>query len=593
MWFGSRNKGLFRWKQESLQQFTIRDGLADDFVIALHEDSDGVLWIATANGLNRFVPPGVGLGVPAAADGSHDTAEAARKPEPAKAGTPSENADRFFTFTTAHGLLDDLINHILEDDDGFLWFSCNRGIFRIARSELNAVADGRKTQVVCAVFGTADGMPSSETNGEHQPAGCKARDGKLWFPTTKGIVVIDPRNVHDNGVVPPVVIEQVKADNVVVFGDEAALGVRRLDGALDFDGAKRGTNPSAFENESGVEPPHSIRLGPGRARVLEIRYTANSFVAPEKIRFKFKLEGSDKDWRSADSSERRATYADLRPGHYTFRVKACNNHGVWNEAGASFAFSLAPKFTQTSWFPLSCAAGLLAVSGTFTGWRLRWQRRTFQAERASAVEQERARIARDLHDDLGTDLTGVALRVDVARRHLHEPEVLDRDLQKIAQRTRELVDQMRELIWAINPQCDTLESFASYLGEFAEGILAASSLRCRLDFPESFPPLPLRAEVRHDLWLVMKEALNNVVKHAAASEVRIHLAVDGHRLTLLVEDNGRGLNPAGMSNNGHGVANMRQRVEARGGELMLDGTIGRGTTVTIRLQLEAAPCDLP
>src|SRR5262249_22458658 len=128
-------------------------------------------------------------------------------------------AGRFFTFTTAHGLLDNLINHILEDDDGFLWFSCNRGIFRIARAELNAVAAGKKSEVVCAVFGTADGMPSAETNGEHQPAGCKARDGRLWFPTTMGVVVIDPKKLANNEVAPRVVIEQVKADGAVIYGD--------------------------------------------------------------------------------------------------------------------------------------------------------------------------------------------------------------------------------------------------------------------------------------------------------------------------------------------------------------------------------------
>lgn len=167
-------------------RYATADGLADDRVFVFHEDADGALWIGTHNGLSRFK------------DG------------------------RFFTFRTEHGLLDNLINHLEEDDDGRLWFSCNRGIFRIDRRELNAVADGRKARANAAVYGTADGMVSPETNGEHQPAGCKARDGRLWFPTTHGVVVIDPRVMRDREnteVSPPVIIEQVVADGAVIYGD--------------------------------------------------------------------------------------------------------------------------------------------------------------------------------------------------------------------------------------------------------------------------------------------------------------------------------------------------------------------------------------
>jgi ligand-binding sensor domain-containing protein len=248
MWFGSKNNGLYSWRDGVARQFKKADGLADDFVICIYEDEARVMWIGTENGLSRLAPATASGGISAAG---------AREP-------------KFFTFTTKHGLLDNLINHILEDDAGFLWFSCNRGIFRMSRAELNAVASGQKSEAACAVFGTADGMFSSETNGEHQPAGCKSRDGQLWFPTAMGVVAIDPKRLSTNEVPPAVVIEQVTMDSEVVYGDEAT--------------------PRSRDAAGGPV----TKVGPGRGRVLKIRYTANSFAAPEKIRSKRNLKDMTK-----------------------------------------------------------------------------------------------------------------------------------------------------------------------------------------------------------------------------------------------------------------------------------------------------------
>ena len=193
-WFGTWQAGAVRWRSRqaaaatghSSQRYTVAEGLADDRVFVFHEDTDGALWIGTHNGLSRF------------RDG------------------------RWFTFRTEQGLLDNLINWLEEDDVGRLWFSCNRGIFRMERAELNDVAAGRKSRATAIVYGAADGMLTPETNGEHQPAGCKGRDGRLWFPTAQGVVVIDPRRLHETELPPPVVIEQVRANDEIVFGDDQA-----------------------------------------------------------------------------------------------------------------------------------------------------------------------------------------------------------------------------------------------------------------------------------------------------------------------------------------------------------------------------------
>src|SRR5262249_40678277 len=194
------------------------------------------------------------------------------------------------------------------------------------RRELNAVADGRKPRANAAVYGTADGMPSPETNGEHQPAGCKGRDGRIWFPTTQGMVVIDPRLAERNReqeIAPSATIEQIVSDGEVIFGD----------------------GHSAQSSKLEIRNPQ-LRLPPGRAKVLQFRYTAASFADPRRVRFQYRLTGREPDWREV-TDERVAYYTDLKPGHYSFQVKAANPHGVWNETPATFEFSLEPHFYET------------------------------------------------------------------------------------------------------------------------------------------------------------------------------------------------------------------------------------------------------
>ena len=221
-----------------------------------------------------------------------------------------------------------------------------------------------------------------------------------------------------------------------------------------------------------------------------------------------------------------------------------------------------------------------------------------------AVQEERSRIARDLHDDLGANLTGIALQIDVARK-VQDPALFQPQLQNLAADLRLAVSRMREAVWTINPNCDTLESFCIFLGQHADTFLQAAGLRCRLDIPLDLPPRVLTAEVRHHLMLMAKEALNNAVKHAGASEVRIELRLEGRDLVLVIEDNGRGI-PGGLGSSsnagitpdptaqparsslpgsGHGATNMRQRLEALGGELQLQSLPGAGTRVQARLPL--------
>lgn len=529
IWFGMSGGGLGRLKDGAVRQFWKRDGLSSDFVHCLRVEDDGTLWIGTAgNGLNRFK------------DG------------------------RFAIISTRQGLPDGVICHIEEDDRGYFWMSTHGGILRVRKEELNHCADGDIPSVTCLTYGKGDGLPTLECSGGFQPAGCRTADGRLWFPTTKGLVVVNPADVKRNQLPPPVVIEEVLVEGQPLTG-----------------------------NGSESSP---LRIPAGRQQV-EFRYTGLSFTVPEKVRFKHRLEGLETRWTDAGTT-RSVNYSYLQPGSYTFQVLACNNDGVWNEEGAALAFIVLPHFWQTWWFRALAGfnAAALVAGGVLLVTRRRMRTKLERLERQRAIERERARIAKDIHDDLGASLTRITLLSQSARGELdHAPEAAA-DVDRIYRTARELTRAMDEIVWAVNPQHDTLDSLATYLGRFAQDFLNAAHIRCRLDVPMQLPPWPLTAEVRHNLFLAFKEALNNAVRHAEAAEVKVSLQIERDGFALRVEDLGRGFAPgaengagsrsAGRVASGNGVANMRQRLAEIGGRCELRSSPGKGTTVTFFVPLK-------
>jgi PAS domain S-box-containing protein len=284
LWISAIGHGLVRLDGGKSRSFT--GGLPEEFVTSMYEDSGGTIWLGTnGGGLGRF------------------------------------QAGRIAIATTKQGLFDDTIFQILEDNQGNLWMSSNRGVFRVNKGQLNKLADGKTHSVDSFAYGKSDGMKSAECTSNNQPAGWKTSDGRLWFPTIKGVAIVDPRHLASNTMPPPVVMEELIAD--------------------------RKSIPLGSE----------IALPPGTAQV-ELHFAGLSFTAAERVRYKYTLEGFDSDW--IDSGRRRiAYYTNLSPGYYRFRVIACNNNGVWNETGTGVAFSIQPHFYQTPYFFIGC--GLLVA----------------------------------------------------------------------------------------------------------------------------------------------------------------------------------------------------------------------------------------
>jgi signal transduction histidine kinase len=395
-----------------------------------------------------------------------------------------------------------------------------------------------------------------------QSAGGKMADGRLLFPTAKGLVAVNPAGVKINRLPPPVCIEEMRVDDKK-FADGNAAG--------------------------------PLKVPPGRHRI-EFEYTALSFVTPEKVRFKCRLNNLETE--TADAGAKRvATYNYIPPGNYSFEVTACNNDGVWNEAGASLKFEMLPYFWQTMWFrALGGLATVLAAGGAvWFDTRRRMRRRLERVEHQRDLERERSRIARDIHDDLGASLTRIAMLSQSDRGEMQVPESVTKNLDHIFATAREVTRAMDEIVWAVNPRHDRLDSLASYLSRFANEYLRVAEIRCRLNLPLHLPMLPVTAEVRHNLFLAFKESLHNVIRHAAAAEVRVSLQLAARQMILTVTDDGCGFDarrpdlvslpsPDRLSQ-GNGLPNMKRRLAEIHGTCQIQSVPGQGTTVTFTVPL--------
>lgn len=489
LWFGGLG-GLTRYADGAFTTFDTSAGLSNNHVRSIHEDADGVLWIGTyGGGLNRFK------------DG------------------------RFISFGIRQGLHDNAVSRIIEDDRGNLWMSGNKGVFRVARAQLDEFANGGIAAITSISYGTADGMIIEETNGG-QPAGWRAADGRLWFPTIKGLVSIEPDAAP--AAMPTVYIERTVVKN----------------------------------------------------RDAEFHFTAVDLSAAEKTRFRYRLAGYDRQW--IDSGVRReAYYTNIPPGEFRFEVVATNSDGVWSASPAHTALSVSPFWWERRDAQLAMLLGLLVLTG-FGVRELSLRRaraRLAELMREQALERERSRIARDLHDDLGSQLSHMALMA--ARTETGEPG------QRLAAAARSAVQTMDELVWSVNARNDTVEAFAYYVAQYAEEHVGIAGLRCRLALPPALPARPLAADARRHLFLAFKEAINNVLKHAQASEIRVSLDTHLDAIVLEVADNGCGLSSAAMDPTGNGLGNLKERMEAVGGSVQVDSHPGQGTRLTFTVPLAA------
>jgi signal transduction histidine kinase len=346
------------------------------------------------------------------------------------------------------------------------------------------------------------------------------------------------------------------------------------------------TNASAPAKSDSAVVKNELRLPPGLQQV-QFEFTALSFIAPENVQFRYKLEGFDQDWLEA-GAQRSASYTHPPPGHYQFKVIACNNDGVWNDTGDSLRVMFEPYFWQTIWFRL--ALTLIGLGGLYGAVVVALRRRhrlvVERLEHQRALELERNRIARDLHDDLGVGLTEIGLLGDLAGASGEMPAASQQRLREMTDRARTLAASLDEIVWAINPANDTSQSLVDYFFPYAQKLLGSAGIRCRLEVVGSLPAGTLNAEERHEFFHAYKEALNNVIRHANATQVQITLSSENEELLVRIADNGCGLKDTAGGSDHHGLSGMRERLQRLGGRCEFTSSVGGGTTVTFVVPLQ-------
>ncbi len=450
------------------------------------------------------------------------------------------------------------INNLLVDRQN-LWLGCFKGLFRISRAQVEGCLRGAIGQASVVQYDRTQGVrPGYFGSGAWGQGTARDAEGKLWFTSKNGVVAINTAIALNTGA-PPVVVESVRLNQKPV--------------------------PSLPEP---TEPPLRVAAG---MRSVEITCAALTFIAREKVRYKYRLLGLAPNWVQAGQTNV-ARYGKLPPGGYEFQVAACNSDGVWNEEGARVRFVQNPFFYQTRVFLLlwKVAAAVLflglAAAATAVAHRIstrKMRRRLALIEAQQSLDRERTRIARDIHDDLGSTLTRIVMLTELGRREPERTHTPDGHLTAIQTAAREITRRLDEIVWAINPRHDTLEALVTYIGKMATDQARAAGLRCRMDFPPNLPVWPLTSNARHSLYLACKEAVHNAIKHAEPSELRLRLVIQEDRLLLEISDNGAGL-PADMDPKaGDGLQNLRERLATLGGTCQIRSAPGEGTIVTFSL----------
>ena len=314
------------------------------------------------------------------------------------------------------------------------------------------------------------------------------------------------------------------------------------------------------------------------------------------MRFRYRLEGLDTDWVDA-GTRRTAFYSYLPPGDYRFRVAACNPDGIWDENEPGLGLTVSRHFWQTWWFITLAGLSLLVLVGGAVRIveKNKLQRRLKRLEQEGALERERTRIAQDLHDEMGAKLCRISFLSEHARRDELPPEELQSQITSISDASREVLHSLDEIVWAVNPQNDTLEHVASYIGQYAQDYFQMTGIECELDIPTQLPSYPVSSQIRHHLFLATHEALTNILKHSGAIHAKISMVSGNGSFEINIADDGKGFNTPAIESksgppattSGDGLINMRRRLADIAGQCRIESTPGQGTNIKFVISLNS------
>ena len=583
LWIGTLGDGLYCWSLGEMRRWSERDGLSDSAIETLCADGQGGVWIGTRNGglnhlragrLQRLNTPWgftghyasvIALGpdgtpwIGTTGDGLFHWANGAFTVYTSRRGLPSDVVQALLSdedgvlwvgttaglarikdgelhaYTAKDGLPEDAISQLQDDGQGNLWVGSNHGLFRLRKKQMEAGADGDTRPLDAVTYGKSDGVADLQCLPGGRVTSLHKQSPRVWFLSSRGLVWADSDDLSWNVLAPPVLLEQVRVENEAV----------------------------------PLSDPIYVR--PGKEN-LQFQYTALSLTAPEKVRFRCRLDGFDRDWGETGSS-RVTRYPKLPPGRYRFQVRACNNDGVWNETGASVGLIVAPFWWQTRWFQLATVA---VLAGLVIG--LVQLRRARRRE----IEKLRLRIAGDLHDEIGSSVWSITLLSQMLHKYGAMGEEERRDVGEIHRIATQTANAVRDIVWLINPAFDTVQDLVMRMNDFAATMLRGVSVQLQSERADLSRQLPL--DFRQNIFLIYKETITNIAKHAHATRVEVVIEEHDDLWQLCIRDNGVGFDPA-ASTSGNGLKNLRTRAEKLAGTLEVESTPGGGTTVVARVRL--------
>ena len=597
VWMGS-TRGLHTIRPDgSVDTLTGAEGLSNDDVRSIAASPDGLLWVGTSYGLN-LLRNGQVVTNWANADGHpleiistlHAERDGTVWVGTLDRGLFRYREGRFSHFSAVEGLPDASVYQILDDGRDRLWFTCGRGVYSVAKADLNAVADRLSPQIQPNLYNRADGLRTLELTASVQPAGMRTRDGRLWFASNRGVSILDPLRLPRNTVAP-----RPRIDRVVLSAADTNLAVRvRAPSATEW----QEPSPERLERSPGGrrtltrlevrEPDGTLELPPG-IDFLEFQFTAPTFIAAKDLNFRCQLEGFDRGW--IEMGQRRAAYYTRVPhGRYRFRVAAVNHDGMTSISDATLEVILRPHWWQTRWVAFSLVATCLLGAIGGHRWRInalerrRIAQETFARQLIASQESERRRIASDLHDSLEQELLVIKNRADLALLDATDPTSAQQQLTEISQLAMHAVEDVRQITHDLRPKLLDRLGLTRALRTLLDRIADGSSLAVDSDIDPIDGLLQPADEI--NLYRIVQESLNNVLKHAQARTVRIRLTQSAGRVELEVSDDGKGFEPARIQDDeAFGLRGLEERARILGGELTIRSQPGHGTTVLARFPL--------
>jgi ligand-binding sensor domain-containing protein/signal transduction histidine kinase len=459
---------------------------------------------------------------------------------------------KFTQLTVEDGLPSDRIQSIIDDAEGRLWLSTDNGIVGIApKKVIEGYERGRSPPLWCEHLSLAEGLANRVCSGSGQPVSARTSDGRIWFPDYEGVAVLNPHGIPTKSDAPSVWVETVLAEG----------------------------KPLTIPRSGELQAPSSVSR-------FEFDYTAPDIASPQNVRFRYKLDGMDHEWVEA-GPERVAYYSQLKPGDYDFRVMVGGSDGEWHGTDQVVHLRVVPRLWERRWIQVMGGALFIAVLGGGIAWAQRRKLR-LQMERLEmqqALEKERRRIARDLHDELGARLTATALHGELVVQDGTMPDNAKSEMSLIARRVRQLIGAVDEVVWTTDPENDSLSNLVAFLCDYVEQFLAPTGISYRLEIAPDLPAVPLGAQVRRNLLLAVKEALNNSVRHADAQKILLKIRLDDAWLIVEVSDDGHGFKIGGERAEGKGLSNIKGRMELVMGRAEIKSETGAGTTVTLSVPL--------